>query len=113
MKTFLDQGQDVPVTRGFGIDDPIRVETCPQQTRREQIATGQAPQDRPFESGGDPGSEQSGAAGKLGGHSSLDHLVQSATWQPTHGKMIIEIGKFECQRLRVPVPAFQSRDPKP
>lgn len=113
MKAFLDQGQDVPVARGFGIDDTVGMKASPQQTGREQIASGQAPQDRTFEASSDSGGEQGRASGELGSHPSLDHLVQSPARQSAHGKVIVEFGKPEGERLSLPVSAFQPRNPQP
>ncbi len=79
MQAFFDEGQDITVMGGLDIDDAIRMQTGPQQARGEEVAPGQAPENRPFEPGRDTGGEQGGGAGKLGSQSRLDNLVQGAT----------------------------------
>ncbi len=90
MQAFFDKRQDITVMGGLDIDDAIRMQTGPQQARGEEVAPGQAPENRSLEPGRDAGGEQGGGSGKLGSRSRLDDLVQAATGQAMAGKVFVD-----------------------
>ncbi len=65
-QAFLDQWKHVPIPPRLRVDDAARKKASAGETRREQVALGQAPEDRSLEAGGDPGSEEGRRAGELG-----------------------------------------------
>ena len=90
MQALFDEGQNIPVMEGLDIDNAIRMQPGPQQARGEEVAPGQAPENRSLEPCGNAGREQGGGSGKLGSRSCLDDLVQGATSQAMVGKVFVD-----------------------
>ncbi len=112
-EAFLDEGQDVPVAIGLGIDHTVRMQASAQEARGEQILTGQAPEHGSLEAGSDPGGEQGRAAGEFRGKSCLDHLVQSSPGKPTPRQVAVDLAKSEGQGFDLLGTAFEPGDPMP
>jgi len=60
MEALFDERQNVGITAGLGVNDTIRMKANLHQARCEQIAPSQAPEHRPFETGGDASGEERG-----------------------------------------------------
>jgi len=104
-QTFLPQPllhgrQNVPLPKGFGIDDPVRVQPRVQETRCEQVPPVETPQDRPFQPGGDPGGKKRGRTGKFRRGSAFGNVVQGPQRQPASRQPVIHLGKTE-RRVQV------------
>ncbi len=99
MKALFDERQDIGITAGLGVNDTIRMQADLHETRRKQIAPGQAPEHRPFEAGSNPGREERGSSGKFRSGSLLDHLVQRSKGKPLAGQMPVERRDAEGQGL--------------
>ncbi len=89
-QAFLDEGQDLAFPLGFGIDHPVRVQTCAQEAGSEQVAARQAPEHRTLEPGRDSCGEQGGAASELRGMARLDHLMKNASGEAASWQVSVE-----------------------
>jgi hypothetical protein len=90
MEAFFDERQDVGITAGLGINDTIRMKADLDEARGEQIAPGQAPEHRPFETSSNPGREERGGSGKFRSGAFLDHLVQGSESKSSPGQVPVE-----------------------
>jgi len=96
-QAFLYEGKDFPLAPGFGIDHLLRMQSGTHEAGSEQITACQAPEDRPFEAGGDAGREKRCAAGEFGSRPRFDHLVEHASGQAASGQMAIDRAQTEGQ----------------
>ncbi len=114
-KAFLAQAlfhgaQHVALMKGLGVDDTIGVQARIHETGSEQIAPAEAPENRALQARGDAGGEEGRRAGKLGGRTGLDHLVQGPEGKAALGQMLIDGSNGEGQRPAFVAPAFQALD---
>ncbi len=113
MQAFFDERQDITVMGGLDINDAIGMQARVQETGSKEIAPGQAPENRSLEPGRDAGREQGGGAGKLGGRSRFDDLVQAATCQAMARQVLVYGWDAEGQGLAGTGAALQARDLPP
>jgi hypothetical protein len=96
-QAFLDQWKHVPIPPRLRVDDAARGKASVGKSRREQIASGQAPENGAIKPSGDPSSEEGSRASKLSDRPCLDHLMHSAAHQPTARQVVIDSGYAERQ----------------
>ena len=90
MQPFLNERENVAVMGPFDVDDAIRVQTRLSKPGPEQVAAAEAPENRTFEAGCNPGDEEAGCPGELRAGARFDHLVQSAECQALTRQVVVE-----------------------
>lgn len=108
-QTFLEAGQDRFVVAAFEIDDPIRLQACLGECRREEVRARHAPQHLALRSGGDAGGEQGRGRTVDRTVPTAGDLVQRTERQAAARESRVDVGKSEGQhRCGAPVPAFNA-----
>jgi len=106
-KPLLGGGQNLRLAMCLGIDDAIRMQTHGCESRGEQIATPDAPQNRAFVARQDAGNEQRRRGRMLARSPGLHNLVKRVECEPAAGKMAINGTHSEWKRLARASTAFK------
>ena len=106
-KPLLGGGQNLSLPVVFGKDDAIRMQAYGCESRREEIAAPDAPQNRASVAGQDAGDEQRRHGGMLARGPRFHDLVKRAEGEPAAGKMTINGTHSEWKRLARASTAFK------
>src|SRR5215207_9086345 len=106
-KPLLGGGQDLRLAMCLGIDDAIGMEAHGCESRGEEIAASDAPQDRAFVARQDAGNEQRRRGRMLARSPGLHNLVKRVEGEPAAGKMTINGMHSEWKRLAKAPTAFK------
>jgi hypothetical protein len=109
-KRLFNEGQHVPVPSSFDIDDPVRMKSRRRKARREEVTAGEAPYDRPFEAGCDPGREQGGCSGEFSRGAGLNDFVQSPKRKAPGRQVLVDSADTEGQNRAATLVSFEALD---
>jgi hypothetical protein len=106
-KPLLGGGQNLRLAMCLGIDDAIRMQTHGCESRCEEIAAPDAPQNRAFVARQDAGNEQRRRCRMLARNPGLHNLVERVEGEPAAGKMAVNGTHSEWKRLARASTAFK------
>jgi hypothetical protein len=108
-KPLFHRSENFGLAMGLGIDDPIGMKPNSGESRREKVASGEAPQDRAFVARKNAGCEQRGARRVLPRGADLHDLMKGATGrgQPKPGDLADDARA--SARARTPYRRSESR----
>jgi len=106
-KPLLGGGQNLSLPVGLGIDDAIGMQAHGCESRCEEIAAPDAPQNRAFVAGQDAGDEQRRHGGMLARSPGFHDLVKRVEGEPAAGEMAINGTHSEGKRLARVSTAFK------
>ena len=109
-KPLLGGGQNLRLAMCLGIDDAIGMQAHGCESRGEEIAASDAPQDRAFVARQDAGNEQRRRGRMLARSPGLHDLVKRVEGEPAAGKMAVNGTHSEWKRLASASTAFKPTD---
>ena len=109
-KPLLGGGQNLRLAVGLGINDAIGMQAHGCESRGEEIAASDAPQDWAFVARQDAGDEQRRHGGMLARSPGLHNLVKRVEGEPAAGEMAVNGTHPEWKRLPSAPTAFKPTD---
>jgi hypothetical protein len=106
-KPLFGGGQNLRLAVGLGINDAIGMQAHGCESRGEEIAASDAPQDRAFVARQDAGNEQRRRGRMLARSPGLHNLVKRVEGEPAAGKMAVNGTHSEWKRLARASTAFK------
>jgi hypothetical protein len=106
-KPLFHRGENFGFAMRLGIDDPIGMKPNTGESRREKVASGEAPQDRAFVARKNAGREQRGAGRVLARGAGLHDLMKGAKREPAGRKTLVELAHSERQDSERPTPVLK------
>ena len=109
-KPLFHRGENFGLAMRLGIDDPIGMKPNSGESRREKVASPEAPQDRAFVARKNAGCEQGGAGRVLARGAGLHDLMKAAKREPAGRKTLVELAHSERQHGARPAPVLKPLD---